>query len=291
MVSKNWARMANEVVLFYGVRMPYHPGKWKVVEKLTEVLGLHNYYRGKTFTVRRQGVLWALNPDCLIQRAVYNLSVFERAETQWLKAQVKPDWVFFDVGANFGYYSMLASAASRGRARVYAFEPLASNCALIERNKSLNGFERVEVFKTALSDQEGETGFFVPPASCSGVGHIIGGEGGPSDGHVETVQTTTLDNFVARHGLDRLDFLKIDVEGAETRVLRGGREALSRFRPTIMIEFFPEGLRILGTSADELLALIHQLGYDTFSIGASRLKPFEDPAVKDHCNVACIPRY
>ncbi len=290
MASEPLARMLNELVLFYGVRLPYHPGKWKVVETLTERLGLDRFYRGKTFTARRQGVTWALNLDCLIQRAVYYLSVFELKETEWLKAQVKEDWVFFDVGANFGYYSMLASAASRGRARVYAFEPLASNCALIERNKSLNGFDGLRVFKIALSDREGEVGFFVPPDSCSGVGHIVEGDADSAGGHIDTVQATTLDSFVAQHGVERLDFLKIDVEGAETSVLRGGRETLRRFRPRIMIEFFPEGLAKLNTSADELLALIHELGYDTFSITASGLEPFSDTAIDDHCNVACIPK-
>ena len=289
-MSKRLAGVLNELVLFYGVKMPYHPGKWKVVEKLTEVLGLSSYYRGQSFTVRRQGVLWELNPDCLIQRAVYNLSVFERKETEWLKAQVETDWVFFDVGANFGYYSMLVSAASEGRARVYAFEPLASNCALIERNKSLNDFGRLRVFKTALSDEEGEVGFFVPPASCSGVGHIIEGGDAAHEGRIETVPATTLDSFAARHGVEKLDFLKVDVEGAETRVLRGGRETLKRFRPLIMIEFFPEGLKGLNTSADELLALIHELGYDTFTITGSGLEPFSDTSVDDHCNVICIPK-
>lgn len=282
----NLRTLLNESVLFYGTRTPYHPGKWRLVEALVQVFKLQRYYQGETFTVKRQGLLWALKPDCLIQRSLYYLSVFELKETVWLKAQVKPEWVFFDIGANFGYYSMVVCGASQQRAHVYAFEALESNCELIRQNQSLNNFQQLSIFQVALSDREEEIDFYSPPPSCSGVGHIALDA---SPGHTVKVPATTLDHFVAEHDIQRLDCLKIDVEGAETRVLQGARETLRRFKPLIMIEFFPEGLESLNTSAGELLNLIHDLGYETFRFSNKGLKPFHDLSIDDHCNVICRP--
>ncbi len=288
--SQAWTAALNEAVLIYGLRTPYHAGKWRVVDALTRMLRLKGYYAGRTFTVQRQGIWWALNPDCLIQRSLYYLSFVEVQETRWLKTQVRPDWVFFDVGANFGYYSMIVSAASQRRARVYAFEPLASNFHLLARNKDLNHFDRVSAAKLAVSDQVGEVDFFVPPLSCSGVGHIVDGPIDDPNGYVDKVQTTTLDDFVSHHNVRRMDFLKIDVEGAELRVLRGASESLRRFRPTIMIEFFPQGLASLHTSAWELLDAIHALDYTTFRIDHGHLQPFRDVPNDVYCNVICLPK-
>jgi FkbM family methyltransferase len=287
---QRWAGTLNEAVLFYGLKMPYHAGKWRVVDALTKMLRLRGYYAGKTFIVQRQGIWWALNPDCLIQRSLYYLSVFEVQETRWLKTRVRPDWVFFDVGANFGYYTMIVSAASQGRARVYAFEPLASNFHLLARNKSLNNFDRVSPVNLALSDQAGEVDFFVPPLSCSGVGRIVEGQVDDPNGYMDKVQATTLDSFVASRDVQRMDFLKIDVEGAELRVLHGAAESLRRFRPTIMIEFFPEGLASLHTSASELLDAIHALGYATFRIDRGDLQPFRVLPSDGYCNVICVSK-
>jgi FkbM family methyltransferase len=290
MQSSPWTAALNEAVLLYGLKTPYHAGKWRAVDALTRMLRLQAYYGGKTFTVQRQGIWWALNPDCLIQRSLYYLSVFEVQETQWLKPRVRPDWVFFDVGANFGYYSMIVSAVSQARARVYAFEPLTSNFHLLARNKSLNAFDRIHALKVALSDQTGEVDFLVPPLSCSGVGRIVDGPVDDSNGYVDKVQTTTLDAFVAQRDVQRLDFLKIDVEGAELRVLRGASASLRRFRPTIMIEFFPQGLASMHTSAGELLDTLHALGYATFRINRGHLQPFRDVPRDGYCNVICLPK-
>ena len=72
-------------------------------------------------------------------------------------------------------------------------------------------------------------------------------------------------------------------------MVSGGHETLGRYRPTIMIEFFPEGLQKLNTSAEELLALLHELRYDTFRLTWSGLKPFRDISGDDHWNVVCTP--
>jgi FkbM family methyltransferase len=285
-------KLLNALVLLYSAHTPYHPGKWKVLESLICRFRLEKFYQGKTFTVKRNGLLWNLQPDCLVQRAVYYLSYYEVKETRWLKKQVKADWVFFDVGANFGYYSMIVSKFSGGQARIYAFEPFAPIFASLQRNKELNGLENVLTFKLALSDKEGEIEFLAPP-----VGNLGGGKISPVKVDAqpravsERVKTTTLDAFAQSHAVAKIDFIKVDVEGAEMMLLSGAKETIGRCKPVMMIEFNPQALADFGASAEGLLKEIHSLGFKTWTIESSGLQIFEDVrTIKEYRNVICIPQ-
>lgn len=284
--------LVNEAVLFYGTRLPYHPGKWRVVEFLTGALGLRGYYRGKSFTVRRHRLAWELHPDCLVQRALYYLACYEVKETEWIRSRARPGWVFFDVGANFGYYSLLVSRFSGPDARVYAFEPLPQNYDLLNRNRDLNRLDGLKTFKLALSDGDGEAEFIAPNEGNLGHGRIRADGGEAARGQaVERVETTTLDNFVGRNGVEKIDFIKVDIEGAEMRFLSGARETLKRLRPAMMIECNPEALAEFGSSADALLAAVRELGYDAHRVERDGLHPFTDAAgVESYCNLICLPR-
>lgn len=252
---------------------------------------MQDLYEGKSFDVERQNVLWQLWPDCLVQRSVYYLSCYEVNETKWLRERVKSDWVFFDVGANFGYYSMLVSQLSHKQARVYSFEPFGRNYAQLNHNKALNNFERLHTFKLALSNATGEIAFRAPQLSNMGHGKIDIREEGEHRGEgSEKVQTTTLDNFVRAQSVQKIDFIKVDIEGAEMLFLEGAAETLREFRPIMMMEFNPESLEEFGTSADALLRKLKDLDYKTFRVRANRLEAFEDmKGIEDYCNLICVP--
>lgn len=285
-------RLANSLVLFYGTRLPYHPGKWRVIDFLVGALRLREYYAGKSFGVRRRQVSWELRPDCLVQRFLYYLDWYERNETNWIRRRVRPDWVFFDVGANFGYYSMLVSHFSGRRAQVYAFEPFAPNYRLLNRNKSLNGFDNLRTFKLALSDRDGEVEFLLPKEDNLGHGRILADAAlATPERAVESVESTTLDGFVRENRVGKIDFIKVDIEGAEMLFLAGARETLRRLRPLLMIECNLEGLAEFGASGDRMLKELHELGYDTYRLESSGLRPLNDAAAIDtYCNLMCLPR-
>ena len=285
-------RLVNELVLFYGARLPYHPGKWRVIEALVGAFRLRDFYAGKSFNVRRRRLSWELHPDCLVQRWLYYLSWYEHRETNWIRGRVRPGWVFFDVGANFGYYSLLVSDFSGRTAEVYAFEPFAPNHRLLNRNKALNGLERLRTFKLALSDRDGEVEFLLPKEDNLGHGRILADEKlATPERSVERVATTTLDVFVARHAVEKIDFIKVDIEGAEMLFLAGAAETLRRLRPALMIECNPEGLAEFGTTADRMLKAINELGYEAYRLERSGLQPMNDArTIEDYCNLMCLPR-
>ena len=214
---------------------------------------------------------------------------WRRLAKRELAARLGKGSVFFDVGAYFGYYSMVLSQKTGGAAAMYAFEPVPANYLLLAANRELNGFENIQTFQLAVSDSTGETSFEIPPENNRGTGRIAAP--GTGSGETELVATVTLDRFVEEHGITRLDAMKIDVEGAEMRVFAGGRKTFEKFRPVLVVELNPPCLQRFGASADDLLREIRGLGYEVFRTKSSGLQKFDGlhPG-ETYTNLFCVPR-
>lgn len=142
-----------------------------------------------------------------------------------------------DVGANMGDWTLPMAKAVGAEGRVFAFEPIGYLAETIEKTVKVNGISNTLVCRTALSDSEGEAPFTVVQGEgemfnvrCSGIGVEHAG------GKRITVPTTTLDAFVESEKLDRLDFIKVDVESHEAQVFKGAAETLNKFRPAVVFE-------------------------------------------------------
>lgn len=282
-------RFVNSLLVFYGAHLPYHRGKGRVVCKAIELFGLQRLFAGRAFAVDRRGLRWVLEPDCVIQRSIYYCSWFEIHDSKCLLRFVQPDWVFLDIGANIGYYSMLVARASHQRASIHAFEPAVQNFAALNRNRDLNGLSSIiHTYCTAVSGTVGEAGFRLPPSTNRGMGSLC-----PSPGSVQTghrVKTTTIDHFAEEQGLDRVSCIKIDVEGAEALVLSGGTETIRRWQPILMIELNSATLAQFGSSGQSLVDTLRGLGYRLYYAPHGRLKPFEHlPAALSLLNLFCLP--
>jgi FkbM family methyltransferase len=163
-----------------------------------------------------------------------------------LRSHVADDAVCIDAGANIGLYSLaLSSLAPKGT--VYAFEPSPSAYSHLADNLRVNRAANVEASQLALSDREGtvtfhDFSFFSAGSFSSDEGSLL-----TSDSYGSTsfdAPTTTLDTFVAERGIERVDFVKIDVEGAELSVLEGATETLAKHRPVVVLEFNSFGFTI-----------------------------------------------
>jgi FkbM family methyltransferase len=173
--------------------------------------------------------------DSFFQHAEAHVAGME--EMAAVAAAVLPeDGVVLDVGANIGL-SALALAPLLPRGRILALEPSPRSAAALRCTLALNGLEnRVAVEAVAMGAAPGETEFH--DAAHSAGAHLmdpgtLGGEALPR----VRVPVETVDALVARHGLARLDFIKVDVEGFESEVLDGARATLARFRPVVFAEF------------------------------------------------------
>ena len=141
--------------------------------------------------------------------------------------------VVLDIGANIGLTSVMAAHHA---ALVYAFEPSPNTFALLQKTVAANETPgEVRPLKLALGSAPGELSFFEDPSSNS-ASHVVSSGTLGRQGMV-IVPATTVDLFVEEEALDRLDFIKIDIEGFETDALKGAEETIRKFQPSALIEY------------------------------------------------------
>ncbi len=160
------------------------------------------------------------------------LEKYEPETTALVKKIVKPDMVIMDVGAHIGYYARIFSRLTGKRGQVYAFEPDAENFKLLEKNTARIG--NIAITETALGEKEGRMSLY--RSANTGCHSLI-----QKDFHTESnlVGVETLDNFRRKNHIDKIDLMKIDVEGGEPMVLSAGHETL-KVTSMIIMEFTPE---------------------------------------------------
>jgi FkbM family methyltransferase len=178
---------------------------------------------------------------------------------------------FLDIGANMGFYSLGASLVN-GKLQVLAFEPNPVIRESLKQNIDLNDVEKnIEIIGLALSNFKGEATFSVPAFTGSGGGSLKNlhpEEGAPSE---FTVEVEKLDNL--RERLNGSDLLKIDVEGAEFQLIKGGLEFILENRPTIVIELLRKWMKPFQSSPQDVIDLLSELNYICFAVSESSLIP------------------
>jgi FkbM family methyltransferase len=194
-------------------------------------------------------------------RHVYVTGEYEPATGAVIAELLKPGQTFVDVGANAGYFALLASRTVGESGRVYAFEPIPSVRDDLMVNAELNGMTNIEIRGEALADRAGQAQFFVGPEDHKGTSSL---RALPVASQTVTVQTARLDDLVSTGR--RVDMVKIDVEGAEYLALLGMEACLRRHRPDLVVEVTDSYLRVLGHSAGELCAYLATFGYQMYAI-------------------------
>jgi len=176
-----------------------------------------------------------------------------------------PGQVVVDLGANLGVFATRAAKRVGPSGRVIAVEPHPDNFRRLQGNARRNGLSWLECVKEAVGDREGETALFIHER---GINHSIV----RSSGESVTVSLRTVDDLVRELGLARVDFLKIDIEGAVPAALRGASETLRRFQPLIALE------RDSDAESEGLEELLQSHGYEwrdisvfTYARPASRI--------------------
>jgi FkbM family methyltransferase len=169
-----------------------------------------------------------------------------------------------DVGANIGYYTMLAASLVGKDGSVTAFEPNSENARLILLSVEQNGFSQVNVIPLALSNKTGSA-FFSPHMGSNG-GLLPGTEESLMNPQCIVVPTMRMDDILA----NRVDFIKVDTEGAEGLILAGATRIIDRDRPIISSEFSPEMLaRVSGVDAFEFLMSFKRRDYRIMTLDRS----------------------
>jgi len=189
-----------------------------------------------------------------LKQGEYELHLLE-----FFRERLKPGMTFIDIGANVGLYSMFAARIVGGNGKVFSFEPNSENCRLIMLSKYRNEFENVTVYPMALGNKTGHAFFSTH----------IGSNGGLIANTQETlwnpscvvVPVVRLQDIVT----ERVDAIKMDVEGAEGLVIEGARELIEKYRPIVTSEFSLEMLpRVSKMSGEDYLGYFKVCQYDIY---------------------------
>lgn len=171
------------------------------------------------------------------------LHAYERPKTRALRAALRPGMTFVDVGGNKGDFSLIAAKATGDNAHIICVEPEPTNAEWIAKSVTRNKYRSVEVLTAALAEKDGEETLFLGPKSGW---HTLVEDPTLVVGELKVV-TRTLDGVLAERGLDHVDVIKIDVEGAEDRVLAGAQKTFGGTNPmTVLLDLHPKRVDTLA---------------------------------------------
>lgn len=264
----------------YGTRLN-HRGQWLIHEKLRKLLHVDV---DTELEIQRDGLRWTLNPSDHMHAGVFWLGAQDYWDIYHIKRFLKPGDIIFDVGANFGYYSIILSSALRKQCTVHAFEPNPPTCDRLLKNIELNDLgDVINVHRIGLSDTEGR-GSMIERSDNSGAATI------DTTSDEGSAILTTLDEFCEAQRIDRIDFMKIDIEGFEERLIHGGSHSLGKLKPKILIELNPPTLARENSSVERIAELLGNLGYKLYASHRRKLLPLERlPQGDEIVNALCLP--
>lgn len=209
--------------------------------------------------------------------------------TKILELTVTDDATIFDVGAHSGHFCRIFSRFAKN-GKVYAFEPSCYALSILQRVKKLKRLNNVTIIPSGLGAKEQEITLNIPVKRGRSMGFglsHLGKQDSTRQYLEEKIYLTTLDKAVTELGLERLDFIKVDIEGYELNMLRGGVETIKKFRPVLFIEMIDHFLRRNGDSLASAWEFLHDLGYEAHTFKGATLKKQHSPINSD---IIWLPR-
>ena len=206
-----------------------------------------------------------LNPeDHVLTPMLWADGIWEANETRWVVNSLRPGDVFVDVGANLGYYTVLAAKLVGETGRVYAFEPDPVNFGILEQNVRLNRLDNVVLEEKAVSNEQGTIQLFL--AESNKGDHRIFQPKGEGRKAVD-VEAVSLDAYF--DGVEEsVDFVKVDTQGAEGVILEGMVDLIRHSDDLVMaFEYSPNALAGMGYTGAQLLAALRGLQFRMFDLG------------------------
>lgn len=237
------------------------------------------------------GCRFYINVISTVKEHLFFLNKYEDYETKLVKKIVKSGDTVFDIGANFGWYTIIASKLVGSTGKVYAFEMVPNIVKEFRRNMELNHLEKnITVENIALGEKTGMIKYFYSEDQEMGNFQsdiLLKGSRTLKEG-VATM--LSLDDYVRQNMIPKVDFIKCDIDGAEVLFLKGARKTIETKKPTIVVEVNERAQKAQGHSCREIFEELGPFGYSFFSLRFN-LRPIEPGEFgrnfKD--NILCLP--
>lgn len=252
-------------------RSPFERGRYRLATSLLPWLRELGASMAPRIVRTRYGFLFGADLADWLGQYVYLTGLYEPPTAALFVHLVKPGSTVVDIGANAGFFSLLSAKLVGPKGKVVAFEPIPSVRERLLENIALNGYCQIDVREVAVSDKAGSLTMYEGPAGHKGISSLR-----PLKQLTSTlvVEVVALDQLAGQIG--KIDFIKIDVEGAEMLALFGMRQLLQRDHPYLIIEFTDDLLGSFGHSVSQMAEVLTALGYRLYRVtddGLFRLDP------------------
>ena len=220
--------------------------------------------------------------------------IYEPTETDLLKRELKPGQTFVDIGANIGYYTLIAARLVGPAGRVFAFEPDPANFALLKKNVERNGYDNVVLVGKAVSDRTRSARLYRSETN-RGDHRLYDSRDGRKS---LRVQAAALDDFFLNRD-KTIHLIKMDIQGAEAAALAGMKALVRKNRRLKLItEFSPTALKNSGSKPSQYLKNLGKMGFKFWEISEKEksLRLVKPPALlnrpwtgaDDYTNLFCV---
>ena len=229
--------------------------------------------------------------DALDSLSISTFGIYEPETTLLIERTLNPGDVFLDIGANIGWYTLLAASLVGETGKVFAFEPEPANFALLQKNIALAGYHNVDPMQKAVSDRNQTVTLYLRENNRGSHALYAG-----VDSASIPVEAVRLDDHLGTY-MGKIDLIKMDIEGSEGHALMGMTALLKRNRGVkIIMELSPHALEQSGTPARDVLDMLRGLGFAFYTIDGQGSTPVSAEMLLQtyggqppkHTNILCI---
>lgn len=201
--------------------------------------------------------------------------------------KVKREMYIMDIGANLGYTTMKFAQLTGPKGNVYAFEPDVFNFSKAQKNLSLNSFSNIDLHNEGMGDYTCEAILYNVNKNNRGMMRILDENKSNDEFEKSNIKLTTIDNAMEQYNINRIDLIKIDVEGFEQKVLTGAKRTLNKFKPFLFIEIDDNNLKEHGDSVGSLIENLQSYGYLVKNAITESIIESHDNFDKCHFDIIC----
>jgi FkbM family methyltransferase len=244
------------------------------------------YPKNSRREAHRHGINYSLDISDYIEHAVY-FDYRDDAREELIRLATNKK-VIIDVGVNIGAM-LLSFARLIPNGMVIGFEPDAKNFLKARENLKLNDFGNVRIIQKGLGEEAATVKLFRVNEGNEGMNRILSDaeHALEKDFAFDEIEIVKLDDFADENKLDRIDLIKIDVEGYELKVLRGAEQVLRKYSPVLFIELDDDNLKAQNNSAQELILFLNEIGYDVRRADNKQKVATGDDFTRRHFDIIC----
>jgi FkbM family methyltransferase len=254
-----------------------------VLNKLVPPNYLYRHGTIRAFTVK--GIKFQLDISDTVGHSNY-FAIHDEGHSTLYKL-IKPGMVIYDIGANVGSTSLNMAKLTGSTGKVFAFEPDSTNYKTASLHFKLNNTTNIQIFNTGLGDEKRQALQYNVNEFNRGMMRILPPEEAVEGAATTEVQVDTLDNIFQNNQVSAPHLMKIDVEGFEFRVLKGARQTILKYKPTLFIELDDRNLREQQSSASELVGYLEGLGYMIKNAADNQVLTSKSEFANCHIDILC----